>query len=354
TSDPYWVPPLIRDMRERIDPQRHPFYDHGKAELFLARRNGRVVGRIAAAVDETHNSFHDEKTATFGFIEFEHDPEVAAALFARAAAWGEARGMELLRGPLSYTTNEECGTLVKGFDSPPVLMMPYNPAWHEEIYQCLGFEKGRDLLAYYLDRSASFDRLKRLSERAIERYGLHVRPINLKRFKEELETIRLIYNDAWKDNWGFVPMDRKEFSWHARQMKQVLVPGLALIVEVGGKPAGFSLSLPDYHQVMIKLGGRLFPFGLLKYLFLRRRITGIRVMAMGIRSDHRSVGAEGVLISQTIETGLGMGYDWGELSWVLEDNRPMRKLAENMGAEAYKRYRIWEAPIQRIKRCASL
>lgn len=352
-SDPYWVPPLIREIKERLDTRKHPFFNHGKAELFLARDNGRVVGRIAAVVDEAHNRFHNEKTGAFGFVEFENDMEIAAALLGRAAAWCEERGMGRFRGPLSYSTNEECGTLMDGFDTPPVLMMPYNRSWHGEIFSALGLEKGRDLLAYYVDRSAPFDRLKRITERVIARYRLKIRPVDLKRFDAELEIIRRIYNEAWANNWGFIPMERDEFSWQARQMKQILVPELALIVEEAGEPAGFSLSLPDYNQVLIKLGGRLFPFGLIKFLILRKRIDAIRVMAMGVREAVRTIGAEGVMIHRTIEAGLRMGYEWAELSWVLEDNKVMRNLAERLGAKAYKRYRIWEAPIERIRKCAS-
>jgi hypothetical protein len=346
--DPNWVPPLWVDMKERLDEKRHPFFNQAKVQLFIARRGSRIAGRVAALVDEAHNRFHGEKAAGFGFLDFEEDEEVAAALLGRVAEWGCSQGMEKIRGPVSFSTNEECGTLIEGFDGPPVLMMPYNPPWHVEILNSLGLEKGRDLLAYYIDRSASFGRLKRLSERVVKRYGLRVRPIDLKAFDDELEIIRAIYNEAWEKNWGFVPMERDEFRWHARKMKQILVPDLAMIVEAEGEPIGFSLSMPDYNQVLIKLNGRLFPFGLIKFLLLKRRISGIRVMAMGVRSKHRTNGADGVMIYRTIENGLRLGYHWAELSWVLDDNEAMCKLAENMGARAYRRYRIWEAPIERI------
>jgi hypothetical protein len=348
SQDPFWVPPLRLDMKERLDEKRHPFFTQAKVRLFLARRGPQVAGRVAALVDEAHNRYHDEKAAGFGFLEFEEDQEVAAALLRRVAEWGRAQGMEKLRGPVNFSTNEECGTLVDGFDGPPVLMMTYNPPWHAGILESLGLDKGRDLLAYYIDRSASFDRLKRLSERVVKRYELKGRPIDLKRYDEELEIIRAIYNEAWANNWGFVPMERDEFRWHARKMKQILVPELAMIVEAKGEPIGFSLAMPDYNQALIKLKGRLFPFGLIKFLFLKRRISGIRVMAMGVKSAHRTIGAEGVMISRTIEEGLRLGYGWAELSWVLDDNEAMCKLAENMGARAYRRYRIWEAPIERM------
>lgn len=341
-DDPCWVAPLIMDMKERLDEKRHPFFTHGKARSYLARRNGRPVGRITALKDHAWNEFHEERAAGFGFLEFEEDGEIAAALLDHAARWSREEGMDVLRGPFNYSTNEECGTLVEGFDKPPCVMMPYTPPWHAEILASLDLETGQDLVSYFTEYNPRFERLGRICERAVKRYELDVRPVNMKRFEEEVELLLDIYNTTWEKNWGFVPMDRDEFRWHAMKMKQIIEPRLVQIVYARGKPAGFALSVPDVYQALKHLHGRLLPFGLFKFLWHRRSIKGIRVVAMGIRPEFRSIGAEGVLIHRIIENGMQLGYDRAELGWVLEDNVPMRNLAENIGARVYKRYRIWE------------
>ncbi|MFH2001551.1 MAG: N-acetyltransferase [Planctomycetota bacterium] len=346
--DPCWVPPLISEMKERLDPKRHPFFTHGESRFFLARRNGRVVGRVAALIDRAHNAFHQERVVGFGFFDLEHDEEVAAALLHEVAAWGLSQEMTILKGPFNYSTNEECGTLIEGFDSSPVIMMTYNPPWHVEVLASLGLEKSRDILAYYGDKTVPVDRLKRIMDRTIQRYSLSIRSLEMDRFDAELDLIRAIYNSAWEKNWGFVPMGDKEFRWQALKLKQIVEPKLVMIVEAAGDPAGFSLSLPDFNQVLKRLNGRLFPFGIIRYLRFRNKIDGIRVTALGIRPEYRGIGAEGVLIYRTIVDALQLGFNWAELSWVLEDNLPMRKIAENLGARIYKRYRIWEAPLQRL------
>jgi len=345
-DDPLWVAPLNTEIKKKLDPARHPFYRHGELNFFLARRNGRIVGRTAALVDRASNDFHQEKVAGFGLIEFERDPEVAQALLKEAARFGADQGMEILRGPFSFSTNEECGTLVQGFDRSPVVMMPYNPPWHAGLYEKIGISKARDLIAYFIDQSASFTRLERLARRVINRSGLTVRPLSVKKFNRELDRILEVYNSAWEKNWGFVPMDPDEFKWQAQKMKPVLKPDLVLIAKAEDRPVGFSLSLPDLNHAMKPMKGRLFPFGLVQFLLRLRSITGLRVMAMGVKPEHRNQGVEAVLIHQTIVNGLKRGYNWAELSWVLEDNRAMCHLAENIGARPYKKYRIWEAPIK--------
>jgi len=343
-----WVPPLIIEMKEKFDSKRHPFYAHGEAAFFLALRDGVVVGRIAALVDRSHNEFHNEKAGGFGFFDIEEDREVASQLLQKAAIFCKDKGMTTIRGPFNYSTNEECAALVRGFDSPPVLMMPWNPPWYDKILQEAGLDKAMDLFAYSIDKNTPFERLARLSARAVKRNNLKVRRIDMSSFDQELEQVRLIYNSAWKNNWGFIPLSKEEFSWHAKKMKQVLLPDLALIVEVSGEAAGFMISLPDYNQVLKKMNGRLFPFGIFKFLLMKKRISNLRVVMMGITPEFRNLGAEAALIYETITTGLRIGFQGAELSWVLEDNLPMVKLAEKIGADPYKQYRIYEAPVERL------
>jgi len=350
-DDPLWVAPLVGDVLEKIDRRKHPFYTHSRAQAFLARKQNRVVGRVVALANEQHNRFHEEKAAGFGLIEFERDAAVARSLIAACARWAREQGMEILRGPFSLSTNEECGTLIEGFHVPPAVMMPYNPEWHAELLEAAGLRQAKILLSYDIDREmGSFTRLKRLNDRLLERRGLSIRPFDTRRFDEEVARTRQIYNDAWEANWGFVPMTDEEFEWQARKLKPVLVPDLALFAEKEGEdlPVGFSLSLPDLNQVLISLRGRLFPFGIFKFLLNRRKIDSIRVITLGVRHRFRGLGIEGLLINKTVENGLASGYSSAELSWILEENELARRMVESIGAKPYKRYAIWEAPVEEL------
>ena len=257
---------------------------------------------------------------------------------------GLERGMEVLRGPFNLSTNEECGTLIEGFDSPPAVMMTYNPPWHGEIFSSLGLRIVKTLLAYGIDGAKDFSRLERLNERLLGRGGVAVRPFDKERLEAEIDIAKEIYNDAWEKNWGFVPMTDEEFRWQAKKMKPVLVPELALFAEAGGRPAAFSLSLPDLNQALKPLRGRLFPFGIFKFLRLVKKIDAVRVITMGVKKEFRGLGLEGLLIAATIRNGLALGYRRAELSWILEDNQAVRRIVEHMGARITKTYAIWEAP----------
>jgi len=350
-DDPHWVAPLVGDILEKLNPARHPFYTHGKAQAFLAREGDRIVGRVVALVNEQHNEFHGEKAAAFGLIEFERSEAVAQSLIAACARWARDEGMEILRGPFNLSINEDCGTLIEGFGVPPAVMMPYNPDWHAELLGAAGLKQAKTLLAYSIaEDSESFDRLRKLSSRLIERGGLSIRPFDIRRFDDEVACTRAIYNDAWEANWGFVPMTDEEFEWQARKLKPVLVPDMALFAEKEGEslPVAFSLSLPDYNQALISLRGRLFPFGIFKFLLNRRKINAVRVITLGVRKGFRGLGIDGLLIHKTVENGLARGYIHGELSWILEENDSVRRVLEKMGATVYKKYAIWEATVEEL------
>ncbi len=347
-NDPCWVAPLFSDMKEKLDRARHPFFRNGEAEFYLARRGNEVVGRVAALVNESHNSFHGEQAAGFGLIEFCRDAAVAEALIRTAAAWAREKGMTVLRGPYSFSTNEECGTLIEGFDTAPAVMMPYNPEWYPELLMAAGLRKARELLAYFVDESNDYSRMKRLFERQTKRESIEIRPIRVKEMEKEIALVRTIYNDAWERNWAFVPMSGEEFLWQAKKLKPVIVPKLALIAEKAGEPAAFSLTLPDLNQALIRLRGRLFPFGFIRFLREQRKITHTRVLTLGVRKKFRGIGLESMMIHKTVENGLGLGYGSAELSWILEDNVMMRRILEKMKARISKRYAIWEAKIEEL------
>lgn len=344
-GDPNWVPPLIGEEHKLLDPTRgNPFYRHAVIALFLARDGtGEPVGRIAALENRAHNDFHGDRVGFFGFFECADDPEVARALVGAARDWLRPRGLALVRGPVNPSTNDTCGTLVEGFDSPPVFMMTYNPPHHDALLRGCGLSKAMDLLAYYLStRVMPLDRLERLARRLAGRMDARVRPIDLGRFRDEVRTIRRVYNRAWSRNWGFVPMTEEEFDYAAEGLRGVVVPDLVLIAEVGGEPAGFALALPDLNRAIRHADGRLFPFGWWKVLRAKRDIHTLRVLTLGVVPERQAGGLGGLLYCELARRGAARGMPEGEMSWVLETNTLMNRAMETLGARVYKRYRIYE------------
>jgi GNAT superfamily N-acetyltransferase len=342
-GDPHWVPPLRMQVRTLLDRDKHPFHRHAEVEYFLARRSGRVVGRIAAIVNHRHNEFHDERTGFFGFFEVLDDREAAAALLDAASGWLRERGMERVRGPMSFSTNEELGVLVEGFDHPPTILMTHNPPYYGPLLEGLGWEKAKDLLAFRHEGGEPTERLLRGSQRIAARAGVAIRTLDMKRFRQEVELIQDIYNSAWARNWGFVPMTEAEIAFMAKELRPVVDPELCLFAELEGKAVGFSLALPDVNVALKKLpSGRLLPFGWLRLLLEMRRIRSFRVITLGLRPGHQHSGIGAGLYLRTWSEGLRKGYTSAEASWILEDNLEMVQAVEKMGWYVYKRYRIYE------------
>jgi GNAT superfamily N-acetyltransferase len=341
---PAWVPPLLREERQRIDPERSPFFEHGTVELLLAWRAGRPVGRIAAIENRLHNEFHGDRVGFFGLFESVDDPEVAGALLDAAAAWLRGRGLERMRGPVNFSTNDEAGLLVENFDDPPCILMTYNPPYYAGLLEGWGLRKAKDLLAYE-GRSSEMDRdrrrrLERLLKRS--RHEIRARSIDMKRFEEEVALVRDLYNAAWERNWGFVPMTDAEVEHMAKQLKSVIDPDLTLIGTVDGEPAGFALALPDVNQALRHANGRLFPFGIFKLLWHLRRVDRLRVVTLGLLPRHRRSGLDALFYWEIFGRGTDKGYHRAESSWVLEDNHPMLRALDKMGFRHYKTYRLYE------------
>lgn len=348
-DDPNWVCPLRIERRDFFDPRKNPFFDNADVALFLVRGPRGWIGRISAHIYHPHNRTHSEKTGFFGFFDCINDAETASALLMTAADWLRERGMDRMRGPANFTTNHEVGLLINGFDRPPVIMMTHNPPYYRELIEGCGLAKAMDLYAYWTDSSnPTPERVVRLIDRIRERSGASIRTINMSRFDEEVAAVKRIYNAAWAPNWGFVPMNDAEFAHMAKEMKQILDPRIVLFAEVNGEPVGFSLALPNINQALIRLNGRLFPFGLIKLLWMikvQKVINQARVLVMGIVPEYQKRGIDNLLNHETFERAVQAGYPAGELSWVLETNEMMNKVAENLGHKRYKTYRMYDLPL---------
>ena len=346
-NDPNWVAPLLMDRLKVLNKKTNPFFKDNPADFFLAYRNGEVVGRIGAIINHQHNKFHEDKTGFFGFLEAQNDKEIFSSLLNTAEDWLREKNCDLMMGPMNPSTNDEVGFLIDGYDTPPFFMMTHNPPYYNDFMQDLGFEKAKDLYAYFIHKdNLNMERVNKLSESMKKRFSVSIRSLNMKNFESELETVREIYNDAWSTNWGFVPMTPEEFDFIANDFKKIIDPELVIIAEYKGKPIGFSLALPNYNEIFIKIpNGKLFPFGIFTFLLNKNKIKSIRAITLGVTKDYQTSGIGGMLILETIRRGLSAGYISAEMSWVLEDNDLMNKGASLVGGKIYKTNRVYQKAI---------
>ena len=334
-------------MATLLSRDKNPFFEHADAEYFLAERGGTVVGRIAAIANHLHNEVHGDRVGFFGFFEALDDQPVAAALLDAAAAWIRAKGLDTLRGPASFSTNDEAGLLVDGFDTPPVLMMPHNPPYYLPLLERAGFHKAKDLLVYQHGDSSGRtppvpERLTRASALLRERLGITLRPLRMRDFAAEVERVKTLYNKAWEKNWGFVPMTDHEIDHLAAQFKPVVVPDLVPFVEKGGEVIGFALALPDLNTFLrSNRSGRMFP-AILRILWAlkTRRVHRCRIALLGVLPEYRGKGIDALLYQWIWSRGGAIGYGWGEAGWILEDNTAMNAGLVKMGFTVYKTYRL--------------
>jgi hypothetical protein len=347
-GDPNWVAPLRSDLATVFD-GANPFFRHGEMQLFIARRGGEDVGRIAAIVDRNHDAFHGEKAAFFGFFESVDDAEVAGKLVEAAAGWGRERKATVLRGPMNPTLNDEAGLLVDGFDSPPVMMMTYNPPRYAALLEAQGLRKAKDLLAYWFPlEEKPLERVARVAERFHKRSGhIRVRNVTRRGLDGDLAKIREVYNEAWEKNWGFVPMTSEEMDFMAKRLKPLLVPELLWLAEAPRadgslEPIAFMLMLPDYNVAIAPTRGRLLPFGWLRFLLARRKIKTVRVLTLGVKRPWRNSGIQSIMMADSLRFLLDNGYTGAEVSWLLEDNDLVIAAVRMWGGKLYKTYRVYE------------
>jgi GNAT superfamily N-acetyltransferase len=344
-----YVAPLDMERGEALAPKTNPFFDHAEVQLFLARRDGKVVGRISAQIDKLHLEKYGDQTGHFGFLDAEDDPAIFAALIAAAEAWLRSRGMARAVGPLSFSTNEEIGVLVDGFDSLPMLMMPFHLPYNAPHIEAQGYNKVRDVLSYHLTKE-TYKPLatKRMLERAAAESGVVVRNIDMKRFQPEIETIINIFNDAWSQNWGMVPFTEKEMAAAAKGLKLLIDPKIVVIAEQNGEAAGMMVCLPNLLDAARDIDGKLFPFGIAKLLYRLKTnsVRSGRIPLMGIRRKHHGTVLGATLLPMMFDKlrtrFLERGLEQLEMSWILEDNAAMRRVLEGIGGKVYKTHRVYE------------
>lgn len=348
-GDKNYVPELHIAQRDLLSPGKHPFHNHSTVQCFLAYENGAIKGRIAAILNNNHNSFSNKKDGFFGFFDLYDNSEVAEKLISTVKQWLIEKGTDTMIGPVNPTTNDPTGLLVEGFDSPPVAMMTYNKPYYETLLTENGLAKKFDLLAYDLPTVTVDKRTIQLKEALRKRFearNIVVRNINLKNFKTEVDIILKVYNEAWHANTGFVPMTPDEFKYLAKDLKLILDKDFCLIAEKNGETIGFALAIPDVNQLLIKIKrGRLFPTGIFKLLLGLKKINYVRVLALGVNEEHRKAGVEAYFYAEIIEKAMHKKIKGGEASWVLENNELMNKGLKNLNAKVYKRYRIFEKAV---------
>jgi hypothetical protein len=344
-----WVPPLIFERMQFLDRKKNPWFEHGEAEYFLAERDGEPVGRISAHVDHRWDEYQGGRDAMFGFFEAEEDPEVVRALFDAATGWALARARERLLGPMDFTTNDEIGILIEGFERKPMILEPWHPPYYQRLIEAEGFGKAMDVLMWELrmgelKEGEKFDpSIHEAADKALRDEGIVIRNMRKRDMANEVRRFMDVYNEAWGDNWGFVPITDAEVEFQAKNLKQVLDEEWTFMAEKDGEVVGAALTLPDINRVMAGLNGRLLPFGWAKFLLGKRKIDRLRVFALGVKHDYRHTGvAAGLYLEHIKMAAKPDKIKWGEMGWILETNKPMNRAMEGMGGKVVKKYRLYE------------
>lgn len=348
-ADPNWVPPLIRDQYNFFDPHKNPYYQHSEVQLFLAVEDGQVVGRISAHTNVQHQKEHNEDIGFFGFFESENRLEVAELLFEAASEWNRKHGFESMRGPMNFSVNQEIGLLVDGYDYPPMVMMRHDRPYYKDLFEACGLKKSMDLYAYLSERDQMPERINRLAGLIEKRSGVKIRSLskNKRQLQRDIETVFEIYTKAWEYNWGNVPMTKAEFDHTVKELLPLADPDLIFIAEKNGKPAGFSLALPNYNEVLAVMHGRVTPLSLIRAMIAKKRISSARVITMGVIKEYQGKGIDSLFYYYSYKNGLPKGYIRGEFSWVLENNTMMIRVAQMLEAVPYKTYRLYDKDIKK-------
>ena len=351
-NNPYWVPPIVSERVSFLNPDKNPFFEHADADYYIARRNGEIVGTIASFTNDHYNQFQETNVGFFGFFEVLEDQEAAEALLGTALERARNAGHDSIIRPAQFSTNDEVGLLIDGFDDTPRVLMTYNPPYYQNLIENSGYEKAMDLWAYAMNLQNYInempEKLIRVTEKVRQRKNFVVRKLNMKEFDREVDRIKPIYNTSWEKNWGFVPMTDAEFERLARELKPLLDPNVVFLVEQEGKTIGFGLSLPDLCQPLHKA----YPspkvnetFTMAKLVWhwkVRRQVDWLRVFALGVLPEFRGTGVDALMYIETAKAAVRRGYKWAEMSWILENNEMMNRSIRMLGGKVYKTYRMFE------------
>lgn len=344
SGDTLFSSPLKRDLKKDFS-EANPFFKHAKVRFFIVKEDGKTLGRIVSIINTRHIQYHGEKAGFFGFFECINDFEVAKLLLDTVKTELISNDMTIMRGPMNFSTNEECGFLIKGYEFPPIIMTPYNPPYYNDYMERYGMRKAKDLFAFIHDvRERLPEKVLRVAAIA-EKRGITVRPVQKESFDSEMLIFKEVYNSAWDKNWGFIPLTDEEIYYLGSKLRDIVVPELVLIAEDNGVPVGFMGLLPDFNQVLRRMQGSLNPLSIVKALYYQRRITDLRLLLLGIKREYRHRGVDALLFREGFKGILKGGYKRVEFSWILEDNIPVQRLVEMIGARLYKRYRIYEMRI---------
>ena len=346
-NHPLWVPPLKLERRMFLNRRINAFFSHGEAEYFLARRDGRVVGRITAQVNHAFNDHRRARWGWFGFLEFERDPEALAALLDAAAGWLRERGQERMVGPASFAMNDESGVLIEGYELRPMILQAWNPPYYAELLEAAGMTKAMDLLMWKLeveDRSAVLPVIWELAGRVQSEHGIRVRPMRRRQLRKDMDAFAEVYNAAWSKNWDFVPYSKKDLDAYAQELQLAFDKNWFMIAEKEdtGEVVGMAITVPDLNQVLAQMHGRLLPFGWWKFLTKGRRITRVRVGFLGVKPSYQHTGVAARLYEEHYNAAERTPQSGGEMGWILETNTAMNRGMEAMGGQVVKRYRIYE------------
>ncbi|MBF0521036.1 MAG: hypothetical protein HQK92_15100 [Nitrospirae bacterium] len=344
-DDPFFTPELTHDLKEHFSAEKNPFFKHADVKYFLALRDNTYVGRIASIVNRRHLEFHNDGVGFFGFYDSIDDKSVTTALLDTVAVQLKSHGLSVMRGPMNFSTNEECGFVIKGFEYPPILMTPHNPPYYIELMESNGMSKSKDLYAYITDIPEALpEKVERVAQIA-EKSGVYVTKVDKRHFYEELAKFKEVYNSAWEKNWGFIPLTDDELLYLGKRLKQVVEPDTALVASKNGEPIGFLGLIPDFNVVLRKMKGKLNPLTIAKALYYSRKVKGTRLLLLGIKAQYRNRGVDALLFREGFKGCRKHGFTSVEFSWILEDNLPVQMLVKMIGGSLYKTFRIFEKPI---------
>ncbi len=337
-----WVAPLLIDEKELHDKNRHPFHKQAQVQNFLAYRGGGVIGRISAIKDPRYLEYRKQNAGYFGFFECVDDDSVSALLFRAAESWCTEKGLDKIIGPINPTPSHILGCLLNDYGNPPMIQIPYNPPFYPGLIESAGYQKEEDHFAYIMNENAELsEKVLKIAEYAKRRGNITLRPVDMRNFSREAELVKEIWNDAWEQNADFVPWSDEEFDHLAKGLKQILIPELAFIAYVDGEPAGVSITLPNINEILVKMNGRLLPFGIFKLLFGKKKIKTLRFIGLGIRNKFKNRGIDALFACETYRRGRELGYTKAEFSLILEENVKLRKALESWGAWPYRKYRVY-------------